>query len=95
MSKKKRKSDYILFTGAILLAITAIFAILILIGVIKPNIFPPSGSLLDPNPLSSGLLTFLMLVILLYVGSKVLDFGLKYRKEEAEPKEDKYQEPIK
>jgi cytochrome bd-type quinol oxidase subunit 2 len=82
---KDKKSRYILWTGAALLGTTAIFAILVLVGAITPNIFPPTGNLLDVNPLSSGLLTFLMLIVLLYVGTRILDFGLKYRKEEPEP----------
>jgi len=89
LNERKKKSDYILLIGTIILGMTIVFAILILTGIITPNIFPPSGSILDINPLSSGLLTFLMLVILLYVGSRVLDFGLKYRKEEAERKQEK------
>ncbi|HUX98551.1 MAG TPA: hypothetical protein VMV49_03300 [Candidatus Deferrimicrobium sp.] len=81
MSDKEKKSKYILWIGAGLLITTVTLAILILIGLITPNIFPPTGDLLDVNPLASGLLTFLMLIILLYVGTRVLDFGLKYRKE--------------
>jgi ABC-type multidrug transport system fused ATPase/permease subunit len=81
---KERKSRFILWIGAGLLGTTVVFAILVLTGVIVPNIFPPTGNLLDVNPLSSGLLTFLMLIILLYVGTRVLDFGLKYRKDEQE-----------
>jgi len=79
-----KKGEYILWIGAGLLGTVAILAFLILIGVVKPNIFPPTGDILDVNPLSSGLLTFLLLVVLLYVGTRVLDFGLKYRKLEDE-----------
>lgn len=82
---KDKTSRYILWIGAALLGTTAVFAILVLVGVIAPNIFPPTGEPLDANPLSSGLLTFLMLIVLLYVGTRVLDFGLKYRREEPEP----------
>jgi ABC-type multidrug transport system fused ATPase/permease subunit len=78
---KEKKSRFILWIGAGLLGTTVVFAILVLTGVIVPNIFPPTGNLLDVNPLSSGLLTFLMLIILIYVSTRVLDFGLKYRKE--------------
>lgn len=78
---KETKGSCILWIGAGLLGATTVFAILVLIGVITPKIFPPTGNLLDVNPLSSGLLTFFMLIVLLYVGSRVLDFGLKYRKE--------------
>ncbi|MFX1299177.1 MAG: hypothetical protein ACFFD2_30490 [Promethearchaeota archaeon] len=87
MFEKRKKSDYILLVGAAVLILTATFAILILVGAITPNIFPTSGELLDVNPLSSGLVTFLMLIILLYVATRILDFGLKYRREENEPKE--------
>ena len=86
MSDKEKKGRIILWTGAGVLILTAVFAILVLTGVITPNIFPPSGSLLDVNPLSSGLLTFLMLIILIYVGTRILDFGLKYGKEDSESK---------
>jgi len=78
---KAKKSRIILWIGAGLLGTTAVFAILVLTGVIVPSIFPPTGNLLDVNPLSSGLLTFLMLIVLLYVSTRVLDFGLKYRRE--------------
>ena len=84
LADREKKSKYILWIGASLLVTTVIFTILILTGVITPNIFPTTGDLLDVNPLSSGLLTFLMLIILLYVGTRVLDFGLKYRKDEQE-----------
>ncbi len=84
-----KKSDYILLSGAILLGTTVVFTLLILTGIITPNIFPPTGELLDVNPLTSALITFLMLIILLYVGTRVLDFGLKYRKTELEPKKEK------
>jgi hypothetical protein len=67
------------------LGTTTVFAILVLTGIITPSIFPPTGNLLDVNPLSSGLLTFLMLIVLLYIGTRILDFGLKYRNEERKP----------
>ncbi|MFX1294816.1 MAG: hypothetical protein ACFFD2_08180 [Promethearchaeota archaeon] len=86
MSEKEKRRKYILWTGAGLLILTAVLAVLILTGFITPNIFPPTGSLLDINPLSSGLLTFLMLIILIYVGTRILDFGLKYGKEDSESK---------
>lgn len=79
---KDKTSRYILWIGAALLGTTTVFAILVLSGVIAPNIFPPTGEPLDTSPLSSALLTFLLLIVLLYVGTRVLDFGLKYRREE-------------
>ncbi|MDD1779373.1 MAG: hypothetical protein LUQ65_14495 [Candidatus Helarchaeota archaeon] len=82
---KDKTSRYILWIGAALLGTTVVFAILLLGGVIAPNIFPPTGEPLDVNPLSSALLTFLLLIVLLYVGTRVLDFGLKYGRKEPEP----------
>ena len=73
-------SKIIIIIGAALLGATVVIAILILIGIITPNIFLPTGNLLDVNPLSSGLLTFFMLLILLYSSTRILDFGLKYSK---------------
>lgn len=82
---KEKTSRYILWIGAALLGTVVVFAILVLVGVVTPNIFPPTGNPLDVNPLCSALLTFLMLIVLLYVGTRVLNFGLKYRREEPEP----------
>jgi len=87
MIETKKKGEYILLAGAGLLIFIVIFTILILTGVITPAIFPSTGEVLDVNPLSSTLLTFLMLIVLLYVSTRILDFGLKYRKIETEANE--------
>ncbi len=84
MTENQKKGDIILWIGAGILLGTVVLAVLILFGVIKPNIFPMTGDILDVNPLSSGLLTFLLLIVLIYVGTRVLDFGLKYRRDENE-----------
>ncbi|NVM55039.1 MAG: hypothetical protein HWN66_15140 [Candidatus Helarchaeota archaeon] len=86
MSEKGIKRKYILWTGAGLLGFTVVFAVLVLTGVITPVIFPPTGEPLDVSPLSSAFVTFLMLIILIYVGTRVLDFGLKYSNEDNESK---------
>ncbi|NVM31011.1 MAG: hypothetical protein HWN65_19375 [Candidatus Helarchaeota archaeon] len=84
MAEQEKKRKIILWIGAGLLILTAGFAILVLTGVITPVIFPPTGEPLDVSPLSSALVVFLMLIIILYVGTRVLDFGLKYPKNETE-----------
>lgn len=89
MAEENKKRMYILWAGAGLLGATAIFAILVLTGVITPIIFPPTGLPLDVSPLASAIVTFLMLIILIYVSTRVLDFGLKYPKDDATPKETK------
>ncbi len=82
MSQKRKKSDLILIIGAAMLTTSAIFSILILTGVLSPNIFPPTGEILDVNPLASAFFCFLLLVVIIYVGTRILDFGLKYRERE-------------
>lgn len=84
LAEQEKKRKIILWIGAGLLILTAGFAILVLTGVITPVIFPPTGEPLDVSPLSSALVVFLMLIIILYVGTRVLDFGLKYPKNETE-----------
>lgn len=78
MNQKEKRRTFIFWIGAALLGTCAIFALLVLIGAVTPNVFPPTGEPLDVSPLSSALVTFLMLIILIYVGTRVLDFGLKY-----------------
>ena len=87
MSDQTKTRKYILWTGAGLLGATAIFAILVLSGVITPIIFPPTGLPLDVSPLSSAFVTFLMLIILIYVSTRLLDFGLKYPKDDTNSEE--------
>ncbi len=86
LTEQEKKRKIILWLGAGLLGVSAGFAILILTGIITPNIFPPTGEPLDINPLSSALATFLMLIVIMYIGTRVLDFGLKYSKDENKPK---------
>ena len=89
MSEKEKMRRIIFWIGAGILGTTAIFAILVLTGIVTPIIFPPTGLPLDVSPLSSALITFLMLIILIYVGTRILDFGLKYKKDELESKKSK------
>ncbi|MHA1131262.1 MAG: hypothetical protein ACTSRC_03200 [Candidatus Helarchaeota archaeon] len=89
MTANRKKGDMILWSGAVILIGTVVLAVLILLGVIQPNIFPMTGGILDINSLSSGLLTFLLLIVMIYVGTRVLDFGLKYRRDEIESSQEK------
>ncbi len=82
MTEKEEIRKYILWIGSGLLISTAVFAVLFLTGVLTPNIFQPTGQPLDPSPLASTLIIFFLLVILIYIGTRVLDFGLKYGKED-------------
>ncbi|MHA1267139.1 MAG: hypothetical protein ACTSRS_18005 [Candidatus Helarchaeota archaeon] len=82
MQDKAKLQRIIFWIGAAFLGIAALFAILVLTGLVTPIIFTPTGEPLDVSPLSSALVTFLMLIVLIYVGTRILDFGLKYGKSE-------------
>lgn len=79
--EKEEIRKYILWLGSALLISTVVFAILFLTGVLSPNIFPPTGQPLDPSPLASVLFIFFLLIVIMYVSTRILDFGLKYGKE--------------
>ncbi|MHA1425106.1 MAG: hypothetical protein ACTSQI_03885 [Candidatus Helarchaeota archaeon] len=53
MTANRKKGDMILWSGAVILIGTVVLAVLILLGVIQPNIFPMTGGILDINSLSS------------------------------------------
>ena len=84
-----KKRTYLILIGAGLMGVATTFAILILTGVLTPNIFPPTGQPLDLNPLTSALLTFLLLSIIVYVGNKIIVHGLNYKKKEEESESSK------
>ena len=84
MMDKEKKSFYIILIGTSLMGFATIFTILILTGILIPQIFPPTGQPLDLSPLTSALLTFLLLSIIVYVGNKVIGYGLKLKENEKE-----------
>ena len=74
----KKKGKIILIIGIILIGIPAIIALLTIFGIITPVIFRPTGKPLDVMPLINVLCWFLMLVILIYVGTRIIDWGINY-----------------
>ena len=78
--KSETKAIGILLIGVILVIFPAIIAILTIFGVIQPIIFQPTGKPLDIMPLVNVLCWYLMLLIVLYVGSRTFDWSINYMK---------------
>jgi hypothetical protein len=76
------KGKLLLLLGAFLMAFPAVIAILTIFGVMIPVVFPPTGKPLDVMPLVNALTWWLMLILLLYIGTRVIDWSIKYLREE-------------
>ncbi|MBD3229040.1 MAG: hypothetical protein GF329_12695 [Candidatus Lokiarchaeota archaeon] len=78
--KEEIKGNIILITGIGLMAFPAIIAILTIFGIFVPVIFPPTGMPLDVTPLVNALSWWLMLVLIMYIATRVIDWGIDYLK---------------
>ncbi|MHA1269791.1 MAG: hypothetical protein ACTSPY_08415 [Candidatus Helarchaeota archaeon] len=77
---KQDKGTIFLIIGISLVIFPAVIAILTIFGLIQPIIFPPTGKPLDVMPLINVLGWYLMLLLILYVGSRIVDWSIKYLK---------------
>ena len=75
---KKIIKKLLLIIGIFLISLSALIAILTLLGIVQPSIFPTTGKPLDVIPLVNVICWFLMLLIILYVGSRIIDWSIKY-----------------
>ncbi|MHA1310884.1 MAG: hypothetical protein ACTSQO_08110 [Candidatus Helarchaeota archaeon] len=75
---KKNKGLIFLLIGVSLVIFPAVIATLTLFGLVEPIIFPPTGKPLDLMPFINVLGWFLMLLIILYTGSRIVDWSIKY-----------------